>query len=541
MSAPPAAPPLEPPPAPPRFRVPRAAMRQMPPQRSRATRTPLVILLIVSLIGTGATRYWADTRRGETVHVGETSSATPLSRMDSFALALLLGGLRGPLVMILWTSSESQKQEKDLEDFDTKVEWIRLLQPEFDTVHIFQIWNKAYNISVLKASLANKYLTILDALDYAAKVDQERPDDINIVYAIGGVYFDKLDQSQEKDYYRQRVRTETLPHPPLQTLKRDDPAWRRLELDPVLDNNGYLLPSTLKPTNTLLTDPNDPALRYDGSELQFLVPYQPFPDGVPPVALGYNYQRRAAMLQTLGHQRHAQLSDSVIDSRPPLTLKFWSEEELERGRRLELEGLAKPVPTERLDLEQPAAGTPVDVALDPSQRPKLEHARSVYDLSYRLATDSFAQFEQHLIQYKRDIQTDRSHMDTLRANIDLAAGDRDYLAAMLADPSARPPLLARARAEYRRSLVAEQLMLFHYYISDNMAKATFPPGYDRNNIDSLNPALYSGIVDKILQRLQLPSQFSEDKDDIDENIRYEGRINTRLSLLEAPPAPTTAH
>ena len=39
--------------------------------------------------------------------------------MNSFALALLLGGLRGPLVMFLWTSSETQKTERNLEDFDT--------------------------------------------------------------------------------------------------------------------------------------------------------------------------------------------------------------------------------------------------------------------------------------------------------------------------------------------------------------------------------------------------------------------------------------
>ena len=62
--------------------------------------------------------------------------------MNSYALALMLGGLRGPLVMMLWTSSETQKQDKNLEDFDTKVELIRLLQPEFDSVHIFQVWNK---------------------------------------------------------------------------------------------------------------------------------------------------------------------------------------------------------------------------------------------------------------------------------------------------------------------------------------------------------------------------------------------------------------
>ena len=77
--------------------------------------------------------------------------------------------------MILWSSSETQKSEKNLEDFDTKVEWIRLLQPEFDTVHIFQIWNKAYNISVQMAAVQNKYTTILDALEYAQRVEDQRP------------------------------------------------------------------------------------------------------------------------------------------------------------------------------------------------------------------------------------------------------------------------------------------------------------------------------------------------------------------------------
>ena len=532
MSAPPMEmpPPQSPPPARPRSR-PVAVNRPFVP-RQQPSRVPLVALLILSLIGTGLMRWGADKLRGETVHVGETSSATPLSRMDSFALALLLGGLRGPLVMILWTSSESQKQEKDLDDFDTKVEWIRLLQPEFDTVHIFQIWNKAYNISVLKASLANKYLTILDALDYAGKVDRERPDDINIIYAIGGVYFDKLDQSQEKEYYRQRVRTETLPHPLLQKLSQDDPAWRRLELDPVLDKNGYLNPATLKPTGTLLVDPRDSSIRYDGSELQFLAPYQPFPDGIPPVALGYNYMARADMLQRVGHQRHVQMSDMVIDSRPALTLKFWSEEELERGRRFELQALGKPVPTERLDLEEPTAALPIDQPLDARQRSVLAHAQSDYALSAHLATDSLAQFERHVIQYKANLNTARSHMEQLRTNINLAAADRDYLAAVLAEPSARPPLLAKARDEYHQALIGEQLIIFHYYISDEIARAIFPSGYDRSNIEKLNPDQYGEIIEEIKRRTFIPGQYAQSKDDITETLRYMGRITTRLAKLE---------
>src|SRR6266550_1207861 len=151
------------------------------------SRLPIVVLLVIALVATGFTRQLASSHRKTQRTFGgeETSTGTSaqLSRMNSFALALLLGGLRGPLVMILWTSSETQKTEKSLEDFDTKVEWIRLLQPEFDSVHIFQMWNKAYNISVQMASLANKYSAILDALDYADRTDQQRPNNINIYLA----------------------------------------------------------------------------------------------------------------------------------------------------------------------------------------------------------------------------------------------------------------------------------------------------------------------------------------------------------------------
>src|SRR3954463_13397531 len=164
------------------------------------SRLPIVVLLIASLVVVGFTRQWAEADRTHGPGALPAASGTAgLSRMNSYALALLLGGLRGPLVMFLWPSAEEQKSEKNLEDFDTKIEWIRLLQAEFDTVHIFQIWNKAYNVSVQMASLTNKYRAILDALDYGTSVDQERPNNLNIVSAIAGVYFDKLGNSSEKN------------------------------------------------------------------------------------------------------------------------------------------------------------------------------------------------------------------------------------------------------------------------------------------------------------------------------------------------------
>src|SRR6185503_14870103 len=173
-------------------------------------RLPIIAVMLLSLVASGFARQWAAAQRSRGVGAAHASSATKLGQMNSYALALLLGGLRGPLVMILWPSAETQKQEKNLEDFDTKIEWIRLLQAEFDTVHIFQMWNKAYNISVQMSNLGNKYRTILDALEYGHNVDVERPSNINILTAIGGIYFDKLAGSAEKNYYRERVRDESM-------------------------------------------------------------------------------------------------------------------------------------------------------------------------------------------------------------------------------------------------------------------------------------------------------------------------------------------
>src|SRR3954465_2481221 len=160
---------------------------------NRSRRSPIIFLMLISLLAAGITRQWAATLRSTGPGaVVSASSAAGLSRMNSYALTLMLGGLRGPLVMFLWPSAEDQKSARDLEDFDTKIEWIRLLQAEFDSVHLFQIWNKAYNVSAQMASLSNKYHVILDAIDYARSVDAEKPNDVNILFAIAGLYHDKL-------------------------------------------------------------------------------------------------------------------------------------------------------------------------------------------------------------------------------------------------------------------------------------------------------------------------------------------------------------
>src|SRR3954469_18120528 len=217
------------------------------PGYARASRLPLVVVMIVSVLAAGFLRAAAtdfqETRRG-----GQSGArgASALGSMNSFALALLLGGLRGPLAMVLWATSESQKADRNLEDFDTKVELIRLLQPEFDTVHLFQIWNKAYNISAQLPSLPHKYAVILDAIDYAKNVDAERPNNMNILGAIGALYSDKLGGAVgDKEYYIRRIREDTRYRPAPAGPRR--PGATRQRHDSILEPDGMLRPGLVRP------------------------------------------------------------------------------------------------------------------------------------------------------------------------------------------------------------------------------------------------------------------------------------------------------
>lgn len=496
------------------------------------TRLPTVIVLIVALVlSIVARQLAAGYRQRGAPTAGTASTSTTLGSFDSYAMALLLGGLRGPLVMILWPSSESQKSERNLEDFDTKVEWIRLLQPEFDSVHIFQVWNKAYNISVQMASISNKYSTILDALDYASAVDADRPNNINILMAKAQVWFDKLGNSQEKLYYRERVRKETQ--------ARTEPEARKsskitgnLKLQPMLDEKGMILPNLVESKSGGLASPSTDAP--DGSELQFLKPFEPFPQGLSPYAIGYNYYKRAQVLQSIGKQRHLQLSELVIDSRPALALKSWAEEEWERGRRFEAQafGVEVPTSTERVNLEPATAEVP------PTQAPvDLEAAKKAlyaYNRAIQIAEASLKEYSRHLSKYLQSFATYRSHQDTLNALIMAVKGDRDYLMAQLATGTERQRLLQSAKENYQLASERYALIVVRYYTDEEVSSRLLPPDVSRFQLD-LDPARPDYLTklavtsDRIQRGREAGDQYLEDRS---EYMQYLSRANIRIGLIK---------
>lgn len=499
-------------------------------------RLPLVALVIVALLLSAGARQWAfSAKRGGPAASGAVGGAATLSRMNSFALALLLGGLRGPLVMILWSSSETQKGERNLEDFDTKVEWIRLLQPEFDTVHIFQIWNKAYNISVQMASLSNKYLTILDALDYAHSVDRERPHNINILAAIAGVHFDKLGNSQEKEYYRARIRAESLPHPSPQRLKPGDPGYRRLTMDAVLDEQGRVLPAQLEPRGEPLTLA-DARMVYDGSELQFLRKFEPYPYGVSPFGMAYNYYKRCQMLFRIAQQSHAQLSDLVIDSRPALSLKNWAEEEWERARRDELALFGRErVGEERWHAETPTADIPLNAGVDAARSAQYDSALFGYERAALYAAEAEVEYLAHMDVFKNNEAIYLSHRDTLAALRQLVLGDRAYLLAMASAGEERARHAAAAREHYGAALWQYQYVLLRYYVPEELVHRWLPPGVSRFTMrERLQPPDFALAYEQL--RVAVAEEFPSAEyvpfgEELSEYSSYIARAAARLAQL----------
>jgi len=573
------------------------------PARRRAKgRAATIVVLIVALIGSSLFQDAAYSYRDEAVNgqrkrtakAGQNQRGTNL---DSFALGLLLGGLRGPLVMYLWTSSETQKTDRDLESFETKVELIRLLQPEFASVHLFQMWNLGYNISVQMASLANKYSCILAAIEYGQRTDREDlPNNINILSQIGSLYGDKLGGSTEKAYYVRRVRTETLPVyrvtiPPadvekykaaameagldaaklrlttpasgpatamiekipgdkvksllassagikFEAIKRQDlrPAQqsgRRSEMDTLVDVNGKLLP------------PGESGI--ERAELEHLEPLQPYPYGIPPQALAYNYYKRAQILQTVGKQRHLQISEMVIDRQPAIGLKFWAEEEWLRGRRLETEAILTPTDLEAKYKEfKEYASAPEDTkratgyglmtgavkADAPMQRKEsAEAAIFSFERSAKVAAMALTEYERHLQQFTSNLQNYMSHMDHMRMVGAISAGDAKYLRAMIAPASDQARLLADAKADYENAEKWAIVLMLKYFVEDIDAQLV---PFARASVDQRSLADLRDLLARTEAKLKQKykkledSQGASDRDEYAQSLK---RIQQRVKII----------
>jgi len=492
----------------------------------RAVSATLLLLMLGALAGAGVLRQVAydaqraPRRNGHPLLRSQTS-AQRLQNADSFSLGLLLGGLRGPLVMYLWSTSETDKNERNLEDVETKINMIRLLQPEFDSVHLYQIWNTGYNLSVQMASNANKYRMVLKALDYARNVDRDRPDNVNILVTIADLYARKLGGRSDKiRYFINEFRRNTLGGSPAATpaaarRERDEPGWMRTRHDALLDDHGHILPQFLAPLPGYAR-PDRPVNGEftDGSELQYLAPYDRdggFPYGLPPHAMGYAYYKRAQVLQANTKQQLVEQSDSIVDRNPAGGLAGWFNEEWEHGRRKELEAFGLPIPADKEEMDAPSQSMGKDRLLKPQL---LDEIIFSYDRGARLAADAIKEYDRHFAAgYMGEADTFGWNRDSLRGEGALLAGDADYLRWLRAPDGPEKQAAAAAAADhYRRSIQASYLTLLKYYVEEDLVATFFPTytdaqgktvRYTKLTIQNLGPAQYEkvfAVIDAIYRQ-----------------------------------------
>ena len=514
--------------------------------RHRFGRWPVVLALVIGMIFSAVTQNWASSWKEHNAGAQPiVAQRGALSTMDSYALALMLGGLRGPLVMVLWSQVEGQKISKDLEDLDTMIEWIRLLQPEFDTVHIFQIWNKAYNISVMMASTASKYQTIMDAVDYARKVDRDRPGDLNILDSLARVCADKLGGKNvaEAAFYRVQFRQDTLTDANRLRAYPKDKSYRRMGLKflgpqngPILDDHNDIVAPLLQPTVQRPADLPANSQWNDGSELQYLAKYQPFPYGISPSALGFNYAKRAQVAMTVGGQRAIQVSETVIDSRPGLLLKQWAQEEADRAVVAEAQAYGIASDAQPTALELTTAPITADSKL--LDTAALESARYSYSLSAVICQDALKEYRRHLAnpQYVNPYQTYLSHLDELGALHALAAADAAYTDALLAKGD-RTRQFAQAVAAYQDARARYERMLLKYAMESEVATPLYlDPHVDLGKLtpDDLNQ-LYLRAMNALPGVPPAQREYEEQRQ---EYIPYISRADTRMRLLSAYNTPS---
>ena len=551
--------------------------------------TPAVVaFLIVALLAGGVVRTIAMHRRGE------TGSSAGVAQLDSYALGLLLGGLRGPLVMSLWAGVEGDRMNRRYEDLNTKIELIRLLQPQFDAVHEFQIWNKAYNLSAAQATLAGRYASILDALAYAGELDRgERQDSLAIKSALSRTFAQKLGQSVERLYYDRRLRDDTSAPDtrvtytfPADRRAAFEEAARRAGVSPsrltfrgnVGEAGGRRTSVTVRgreaadisaefsgddvttaeradtPTGgtgattdrarypTLLDESGDllpPGELPMPGGLAHLRAYEPFPQGVGAYALAYDYARQALRLSEAG-QAHPSLTDRVLSRDVPLALWNWSEAMWRRGRVAEAEHYRRRLPGETVDLEGVTAAAPPPEALTPL----LSEAIWSYERSARLARDARAGFLAHIDEYPADARRYEARLLFLTALEAFTTADATYLRLGLeADEGRRRALAERAALGYGTAQVLFGRSLARFYSTDDVLEAL---GYTPGGFaaDEVSPADALAFVDAA--RRKMVEEGVDYEFGVEANLftNYVDRAAARLVTLRdlgllAPPPATT--
>lgn len=341
-------------------------------------------------------------------------TAADSAELDSFAMSLLLGGFRGPLVMYLWVTSEDEKTNEDTEKILTRATLIGELQPQFKTIYVNQSWNLAYNVSVQYNRESEKYRWITKGIEFIERGERRLPNNTDVLAQAGHLYFDKLGQSFENGYYRRRFRQESFSrlldanrrlrdsaNPDDRVGRAPSATWRYIDrLDGVLAQVNR--PDGKRPLPA--RPPTDADLREIGMSPEAARHVWPF--GLSAYAIAYDYYKQASLTGP-----HSQFGASVMSSRPAMACREWLKEELD---------LAVTAESRLWPLNQSGQPLPVPSADLSPEDPALVEAVYHYQEAQRVAALARANYEAHLAAYRGEADIYVPHFNDVALRLAMA-------------------------------------------------------------------------------------------------------------------------
>ena len=381
---------------------------------------------------------------------GAEAAASPAAGqtqdLDSFSMSLLLGGFRGPLVMYLWVTSEDQKANEQTERFLTQAQLIADLQPQFTSVYTHQAWNLAYNVSVQYNREVEKYHWVMKGVELCETGDRRLPHNTNILSELGHLYEDKLGESYESDYYRNRFRQDSLErkldadHRLAESYAR---RWKYIDrLDGVL---AQIAANRLANLTVVLPEWPPTARQLADLGLDDATSRHHWPYGVSVFAIAYDYLKQATLT---GPSLFC--NAMVTSSRPAIACRGWVREELNLAIAAEakvwpIDQAGQPLPNPSADLLAKSAAT-------------LAEALFHYQEAVRVAELARANYESHLAVYPQDGDTFATHLNDVSLKAAMADAGLRRLTAMREWVAARKSgdgdKIARARRQLQAAAEA---------------------------------------------------------------------------------------
>jgi hypothetical protein len=188
-------------------------MNRLTSQQRKLVYFAAILVLVVPIIWLGMPgSRKANADQGEGVAGGKLSSLraeyelgeSNLGDVDpsSATMNLVLVGLRGIAVNLLWVEAHENQKTKNWAQLKTNVDSIILLQPHYVGVWQFQGWNLAYNVSSEWDLISDKFYWVKEGAKFTIRGSKRNTKYPELYYWTGQIIGDKIGRHDAWRYFR---------------------------------------------------------------------------------------------------------------------------------------------------------------------------------------------------------------------------------------------------------------------------------------------------------------------------------------------------